>query len=143
MNGYERYSRKHGKLHPVIAQALQPHFPTIFRVADVRVRVHNRAWWDRFHKTSIWVLGTTIMVASRYKWNMSNPFVVATMAHELYHVWQWHRDGAGNMAANTLSSIIRKYTGRHWHSSRYEREAIAFQKQFRDGFSGALPVDPR
>jgi hypothetical protein len=141
VNGYERHVKDHGRLHPKIVAELQPFFPSIFRVAQVRVNFYEKAWWDLFHKTGIWTLAGQVIVGSRFSWNVSNRTVLSIIAHELFHVWQWQRDGAGSVLLGSISSLVRKYTGRHWHSSRIEREAIEFQDSFLRKYQGQLPED--
>ncbi len=143
----EEYAKIRGLLHPAITAFLAPYFEG-FDLHRVKVRI--TAGNTSALGTSVWVLADRIMVQrgkfnKEFKqwvsrtdldgtiWHKSNGAIdlatvpgMVILAHECFHVQKWLTRPWWSIWA-VLQSLVGKVTGRSWHSSTWEKQAIDFQ----------------
>lgn len=142
----EQYAVRYGRLHPKAIEFLSQYFE---RFDLGRVKVSVKPGVTSAKDTSVWVLASTI-IAQRGKfnakfeqwsrtdengviWHDSNRALdLATimgmriLAHECYHVQQWLTRPWWSIWAVAWAAL-GSITGRSWHSSKWEKQAIEFE----------------
>lgn len=145
----EEFAKTHGRLHPEVIIFLNVYFePLGFDLGRVKVNV-------KFGPTSasgsgVWALASTVVVqkgkfnAEFKQWqvekgdgklwwknnraiDLATPAGMRVLAHECYHVMKWQTRRWWSIGA-VMRAMLGKITGRPWHSSEWERKAIAFER---------------
>lgn len=133
---------KMGFILPEVARLLQPYFDkNEFCVyTDTRMRV--TAGTESITGSNIWVLAGTIRVVEGYLDNpayrsldLHTPFGFSILAHEVFHVYQYYRDGWLKMALGVIKGLTKgllKGKIEYAHGDvAFEQEAIDFQRKVR------------
>ena len=144
----EEFATKSGRLHPSVIDFLSEYFdPMDFNLG--RVKVNVKLGKTSTTGSSLWVWASTIVVrrgtlnaefkqwqvekGDGKKWwknngatDLSTPAGMTVLAHECYHVMKWLTAPWWTIGA-VLRAMLGKLTGRKWHSSAWEQEAVDFQ----------------
>lgn len=145
----EEYAKNTGRLHPEIIKFLSQYFdPLGFDLGNVKVNVKYGS--TSASGSGIWVLGSTVVVrkgkfnAEFKQWevdkgdgklwwsnnraiDLSLPAGIRVLAHECFHVMKWQTRRWWSFWA-VARATLGKITGRPWHSSEWERQAIEFER---------------
>lgn len=150
----EEYAKTHGRLHPEIVEFLTGYFvfgPPSSLLFDLRrVKVSVQFGSSSISGSGIWALASTVVVqkgkfnAEFKQWNvekgdgklwwqnnraidLETPAGMRVLAHECFHVMKWQTRRWWSFWA-VGRAMLGKITGRPWHSSEWERQAIDFEK---------------
>lgn len=145
----EEYAKTHGRLHPEIVAFLRGYF--VGRGFNLqRVKVNVKLGATSASGSGIWALGSTVVVrkgkfnAEFKQWtvnggdgklwwannraiDLATPAGMRVLAHECFHVMKWQTRRWWSIGA-VARAILGKLTGRPWHSSQWEQQAIDFER---------------
>ncbi len=145
----EEYANTYGRLHPTIIEFLKEYFVR-FEYDLERVLVNVKLGTTSASGSAIWVLASTVLVqkgslnAELKQWtvdkgdgklwwknnraiDLATPGGMRVLAHECYHVMKWQTRRWWSIWA-VARAMLAKVTGRAWHSSEWEQQAIDFEK---------------
>jgi hypothetical protein len=137
-SGFDMCCALHGCLPDGVAFAVRMSFDDILGEIDdwgpERVGVAMGGGHPLFPGI-LWSWGQTIYVPwglfdTVEETDLTQPAVFAALCHEIYHCWQFARDGILNMARRVLRP--RYWSERRWHDQDFEREAVSFECAVRD-----------
>ncbi len=145
----EEFAKTHGRLHPKVSEFLSQYFdPLRFHLRRVKVNVKFGS--SSASGSGIWALGSTVVVrkgkfnAEFKQWtvekgdgklwwqnnraiDLSTPAGMRVLAHECFHVMKWQTRRWWSFWA-VARAMVAKVTGRAWHSSEWEQQAIEFEQ---------------
>ncbi len=145
----EDYANTYGRLHPKVIKFLQGYFDSFtYDLGNVRVNVNFGA--TSASGSAIWVLASTVVVrkgklnAEFKQWqvdkgdgklwwknnraiDLATPGGMRVLAHECYHVMKWQTRRWWTIWA-VARAMLGKVTGRSWHSSNWEAQAVLFER---------------
>lgn len=120
-------------------------------LTTVQVRLDKAGWWKlsgRGTETPCYTIGNAIYFAPEvlnktgYHYgntlDLATPAGFATLAHEIFHVYQYRRDGRLKSAALYLKGIISSlFKGKLYDHASFvnEVEALATEKKMREFFA--------
>jgi hypothetical protein len=151
--GVEEYARRHGKIHPVLAEKLARFFaPLGWDVNRCKVRISDvdlgRFALRRGGATAVYVKGDVITAINgclnsrepvrNNSWDLARAGGFSTFAHECFHCYQWQTRGWTWPMKIAWQSMVYWLKG-DLHKAPFELEAIAFQKQVSD----AIRAEPK
>jgi len=141
-NQIENYIARYGKLHPAIINKMQKFFKH-FDLGKVKIKLVSPSWGKlsgRGGPTAAFVIGGTFYIMRGAinrrglirgnSWDLSVPVGFATVAHEIFHVYQYKRDGFFKFSMNFFAGLFRSITkSKMLYDHKYfvwEQEAIKF-----------------